>query len=88
MGQQKPEMREGGERGAARRRAHRLCASLVKAGRYGEAVAMVDLLTNPNTAVAPNYRGYATRKLGRIDEGASYYLRSVACRRLRPTIHR
>ena len=27
---------------------------------------------------ALNYRGYATRKLGRTDEGISYYLKSVA----------
>jgi len=51
---------------------------LVKAGRYGEALAVLDLLKNPNTPVALNYRGYATRKLGRIDEGISYYLKSVA----------
>ncbi len=31
----------------------------------------------PNTAKALNYRGYATRKLGRTDEGISYYLQSV-----------
>ena len=32
----------------------------------------------PNTPRALNYRGYATRKLGRTDEGISYYLKSVA----------
>lgn len=52
--------------------------ALVKAGRYHEALAVLDLLKNPNTPVALNYRGYATRKLGRIDEGISYYLESVA----------
>ena len=52
--------------------------ALVKAGRYGEALAVLDLLENPNTPVALNYRGYATRKLGRTDEGISYYLRSIA----------
>ena len=52
--------------------------SLIKAGRYGEALAMLDLLTNPNTPVALNYRGYATRKQGRLDEGIGYYLKSVA----------
>ena len=52
--------------------------ALVKAGRYGEALAVLDLLKNPNTPVALNYRGYATRKLGRTDEGISYYLRSIA----------
>jgi Flp pilus assembly protein TadD len=52
--------------------------ALAKAGRYGEALGVLDLLKDPNTAVALNYRGYATRKLGRTDEGIGYYLKSVA----------
>ena len=52
--------------------------ALVRAGRYDEALAVLNLLNNPNTPVALNYRGYATRKLGRIDEGIGYYLQSVA----------
>jgi tetratricopeptide (TPR) repeat protein len=51
---------------------------LAKAGRYEEALAVLDLLQDPNTAVALNYRGFATRKLGRVDEGIGYYLKSVA----------
>lgn len=51
--------------------------SLAKAGRYDEALAMLDTLKDGNTAEALNYRGYATRKLGRTDEGISYYLKSV-----------
>ncbi|TCL75712.1 tetratricopeptide repeat protein [Rhizobium sp. BK251] len=51
--------------------------SLAKAGRYEEALAMLDTLKNPNTAEALNYRGYATRKLGRTDEGIAFYLQSV-----------
>jgi len=39
---------------------------------------VLDMLDNPNTPRALNYRGYATRKLGRTDEGISYYLKSVA----------
>ena len=39
---------------------------------------MLDTLDNPNTPRALNYRGYATRKLGRTDEGIGYYLKSVA----------
>jgi len=50
---------------------------LAKAGRYEEALALLDTLKNPNTAKALNYRGYATRKLGRTDEGIGYYLQSV-----------
>jgi len=52
--------------------------ALIKSGRYDEALATLNLMKNPNTAVALNYRGYATRKLGRIDEGIGYYLKSVA----------
>src|SRR5215470_3392174 len=43
-----------------------------------EALTVLDLLANPNTPVALNYRGYATRKQGRLDEGIGYYLKSVA----------
>jgi len=52
--------------------------ALVKAGRYGEALDVLNLLKNPNTPVALNYRGYATRRLGRVDEGIGYYLKSIA----------
>jgi len=52
--------------------------ALAKAGRYQEALGVLDLLKDPNTPVALNYRGYATRKLGRTDEGIGYYLKSVA----------
>ena len=51
---------------------------LAKAGRYEEALSVLDTLKNPNKAEALNYRGYATRKLGRTDEGISYYLKSVS----------
>ena len=51
---------------------------LAKAERYDEALDMLKLMKNPNTAQALNYRGYATRKLGRIDEGIAYYRKSVA----------
>jgi tetratricopeptide (TPR) repeat protein len=52
--------------------------ALAKAKRYDEALAVLDTLKNPNTAKALNYRGYATRKLGRTEEGIGYYLQSVA----------
>jgi tetratricopeptide (TPR) repeat protein len=52
--------------------------ALAKADRYQEAIDVLDLLDNPNTPRALNYRGYATRKLGRTDEGINYYLKSVA----------
>jgi tetratricopeptide (TPR) repeat protein len=52
--------------------------ALAKSGRYQEALDVLNTLKDPNTAVALNYRGYATRKLGHTDEGISYYLKSVA----------
>jgi tetratricopeptide (TPR) repeat protein len=52
--------------------------ALARAERYQEAIDVLDLLDNSNTPRALNYRGYATRKLGRTEEGISYYLRSVA----------
>lgn len=51
--------------------------ALAKAKRYEEAIEVLNLMNNPNTAQALNYRGYATRHLGRLDEGIGYYLRSV-----------
>ncbi len=50
---------------------------LAKDGRYEEALALLDTLKQPDTPKALNYRGYASRKLGRIDEGIGYYLQSV-----------
>lgn len=53
-------------------------AALAYAERYEEALATLDLMRDPNTAQALNYRGYVTRKLGRIEEGVGYYLQAVA----------
>ncbi len=52
--------------------------ALARAQRYQEALDVLDMLDNPNTPRALNYRGYATRKLGKTDEGIGYYLKSVA----------
>jgi tetratricopeptide (TPR) repeat protein len=52
--------------------------ALARADRFQEAIDVLDSLDNPNTPRALNYRGYATRKLGRVDEGIGYYLKSVA----------
>ncbi|SEC66903.1 hypothetical protein SAMN05444161_1592 [Rhizobiales bacterium GAS191] len=52
--------------------------ALAKEDRFVEALDTLNLLENPNTAKALNYRGYATRKLGRTEEGISYYLKSVS----------
>lgn len=51
---------------------------LAKDERYQEALDLLATMENPNTAQALNYRGYATRKLGRTDEGIGYYLQSVS----------
>ncbi len=53
-------------------------SALARDGRYDEALSVLDLMQNPNTAEALNYRGYATRKLGHIEEGIGYYLQAVA----------
>ncbi|MCO7574478.1 tetratricopeptide repeat protein [Pseudomonas chlororaphis] len=50
---------------------------LAKHGRYEEALALLDTLQQPDTPKALNYRGYATRKLGRTEEGIGYYLQAV-----------
>ncbi|RWR02148.1 hypothetical protein ED28_10990 [[Pantoea] beijingensis] len=52
--------------------------ALAKSGRYAEALQVLDQLEQPDTAKAWNYRGYATRKLGRTDEGIGYYQKSIA----------
>ena len=52
--------------------------ALAKADRFEEAIDVLDTLQDPITPRALNYRGYATRKLGRTDEGIGYYLQSVA----------
>jgi tetratricopeptide (TPR) repeat protein len=52
--------------------------ALAKEERYDEALDILNQLKNPNTPEALNYRGYATRKLGRVDEGIAYYRKSVA----------
>ncbi len=51
---------------------------LAKKGEYQAALDLLNTLKNGDTAEAWNYRGYATRKLGRTDEGIGYYQRSIA----------
>ena len=52
--------------------------ALTQEGRYEEAIATLDQLQEPVTPEALNYRGYAMRKLGRVEESIAYYLHSVA----------
>ncbi len=52
--------------------------ALAKAERFDEALEVLNMVRNPDTPKALNYRGYITRKLGRTEEGIGYYLKSVA----------
>ena len=52
--------------------------ALARAERYDEALGVLDLMQDRETPQALNYRGYATRKLGRVDEGIGYYLKALA----------
>lgn len=56
----------------------RYAYALAEEGRFEEALQILDTMVDSNTAEALNYRGYATRKLGRTDEGIGYYLKSIA----------
>jgi len=52
--------------------------ALDKEKRYDEALTVLDLLQDQNTARALNYRGYTLRKMGRWDEGVAFYKKSIA----------
>jgi len=52
--------------------------ALAKAERFDEALDTLNMVKDPNTPKALNYRGYVTRKLGRTEEGIGYYLKSVS----------
>ncbi|MEN4526683.1 tetratricopeptide repeat protein (plasmid) [Pantoea agglomerans] len=56
----------------------RYALHLAKKGEYQAALNLLDTLKNQDTREAWNYRGYATRKLGRTDEGIGYYQRAIA----------
>jgi tetratricopeptide (TPR) repeat protein len=52
--------------------------ALIKAERFEEALATLDLREGSDDARALNYRGFATRSLGLLDESIDYYLKAVA----------
>jgi tetratricopeptide (TPR) repeat protein len=52
--------------------------ALIEAERFEEALATLDLREGPDDAKALNYRGFATRKLGRLDESIGHYLKAVS----------
>ncbi|WP_416309310.1 tetratricopeptide repeat protein [Serratia marcescens] len=76
---------KGGRIGDADRTSY--AYALAKSGRYQEAIDVLNTLKDPSTAVALNYRGYATRKLGRTDERIGYYLKLAALVPKSPKVH-
>ena len=46
--------------------------------RYSEALQVLALAKDQNNPKILNYRGYATRKLGRVDEGIRFYNQALA----------
>jgi len=52
--------------------------ALAEAGRPEEALDILALVKDPNTPEVLNYRGYATRLTGRVQEGIGYYKQAVA----------
>ncbi len=51
---------------------------LAKAGRYDEAITMLNFVANPNDKRVLNYLGYSYRKSGQLDVGLKYYQASLA----------
>lgn len=51
---------------------------LAKAGRYDEAITILNYVANPNDKRVLNYLGYSYRKSGQIDVGLKYYQASLA----------
>lgn len=46
--------------------------------KYDEALVMLNLADNQNTPQMLNYRGFVTRKLGRVQEAMGYYQAALA----------
>lgn len=51
---------------------------LAYAGRYDEALAMLDTMTEGDTARVMTYRGFALRKSGQIEQGIAAYEQAIA----------
>jgi pentatricopeptide repeat protein len=52
--------------------------ALAKAGRYDDALTVFAAMNDRSGAEVLTMIGYATRKLGRIDEGVAYYRQALA----------
>jgi tetratricopeptide (TPR) repeat protein len=57
---------------------------LAKHGRYAEALETLKLVKQQNDPRVLNYIGFSTRKLGKVEEGISYYLEAL---KLDPNYH-
>ena len=51
---------------------------LAKAGRPEEALSLLDMVQDQQTSRVLNYRGYATRLTGKVDEGIVFYKQALA----------
>lgn len=51
---------------------------LAKAGKPEEALTLLDMVKNQQSPTVLNYRGYATRLTGRVDEGIVFYKQALA----------
>ena len=51
---------------------------LAYAGRYPEALAMLDTMTEGDTARVMTYRGFALRKSGQVEQGIAAYEQAIA----------
>ena len=51
---------------------------LAKAGRPEEALTLLDMVRDQQTPRVLNYRGYATRLTGKVDEGIVFYKQALA----------
>jgi tetratricopeptide (TPR) repeat protein len=51
---------------------------LAYAGRYDEALAMLDSMTEGDSARVMTYRGFALRKSGQVEEGIAAYEQAIA----------
>ena len=47
-------------------------------GQYATALDLLDMAKNPNDPRILNYKGFANRKAGNVDEGMSYYQAALA----------
>lgn len=51
---------------------------LAKSGKYAEAIALLQTADDKSDPRVLNYIGFATRKLGRVDEALGYYAKALA----------